>query len=111
MATSLERLVRNQLLLRDVNDPIAGVAASWMDDPPALLCECSDSDCTETLVLSRREYEIIRSTSNLFVIHRGHEHPDVDRLVQTNDRFALVDKTRHTDLVFSLQRHIPLAAV
>jgi hypothetical protein len=107
LATSLEPLVRTQMLLRDVNERIAEVAASWRDDPPAFLCECSDPDCTETVNLSLREYEIIRSTLNLFVIHQGHEHPDVDRVVHARDGFTLVEKTKHIDLVLSWQRNAP----
>ena len=92
------------MLLRDVNERIASVAATWKADPPDFLCECSDSDCGETVNLSLREYEIIRSTANLFVIHKGHEHPDVDRIVHARDGFTLVEKTQHIDLVLSWQR-------
>ena len=93
------------MLLRDVNERIATVAAPWKDDPPAFLCECSDPECTETVNLSLHEYEIIRSTANLFVIHEGHEHPDVDRIVHARDGFMLVEKTKHIDLVLSWQRN------
>ena len=104
MANSLEPLVRQQMLLRDVNERIATVAASWKGDPPDFLCECSDPDCAETVNLSLREYEVIRSTANLFVIREGHEHPDVDRIVHARDGFTLVEKTKHVDLVLSWQR-------
>jgi hypothetical protein len=93
------------MLLRDVNERIVSVAASWKQDPPAFLCECSDPDCTEPVSLSLREYEIIRSTPNLFLIHQGHEHPDVDRVVLASDRLTLVEKTKHVDLVLSWQRN------
>lgn len=107
MATSLEPLVRTQMLLRDVNERIAAVAAPWKGDPPAFLCECSDPDCVETVLVSLHEYEVIRSTPNLFVIHNGHEHPDVDRVVHARDGVALVEKTKHIDLVLSWQRNAP----
>ena len=107
MATSLEPLVRTQMLLRDVNERIAEVAAPWNVDPPAFLCECSDPDCVGTVNLSLHQYEIIRSTTNLFVIHEGHEHPDVDRIVQARDGFTLVEKTKHIELVLSWQRTAP----
>lgn len=106
MATSLEPLVRQQMLLRDINERIAAVATSWQADPPDFLCECSDPDCAETVNLSLREYEIIRSTPNLFVIQNGHEHRDVDRVVRERDGFTLVEKTKHIDLVLSWQRDI-----
>jgi hypothetical protein len=104
LASSLEPLVRTQMLLRDVNERIASVAATWKADPPAFLCECSDLGCTETVNLSLREYESIRSTPNLFVVHDGHEHPDVDHVVHARNGFMLVEKTKHIDLVVSWQR-------
>ncbi len=107
MAISLEPLVRQQMLLRDVNERIADVATSWQADPPEFLCECSDPDCAETLSLSLREYDIIRSAPNLFIVQNGHEHPDVDRVVRASDGFTLVEKTMHADLVRSWGRKAP----
>lgn len=95
------------MLLRDVNERIADVATSWQADPPEFLCECSDPDCAETLSLSLREYDIIRSTPNLFIVQNGHEHPDVDRVVRASDGFTLVEKTKHADLVRSRGRRAP----
>ncbi len=107
MAISLEPLVRQQMLLRDVNERIAVVATSWQADPPEFLCECSDPDCAETLSLTLREYEIIRAAPNLFIVQNGHEHPDVDRVVRASDGFTLVEKTMHADLVRSWGRKAP----
>src|SRR4026207_1108485 len=107
MATSLEPLVRTQMLPPDVNERIAEAAAPWDGDPPAFLCEWSDPDCVGTVNLSLHEYEIIRSTANLFVIHEGHEHPDVDRIVQARDGFTLVEKTKHIERALSWQRTAP----
>ena len=107
MASSHERLVRSQLLLRDVNERIAEVAAGWADDPPEFLCECSNEACIETLALSREEYEIIRSSPNRFVVLPGHELLEVDRVVEARERFILVEKTKHTELVLTWQRDTP----
>ena len=57
MATTLRQLVRNQILLREVNDRIAEVAGSWAGPSPEFLCECSHEDCTETVALTPAEYE------------------------------------------------------
>ena len=108
MASSHEQLVRNQLLLREVNERIAEVAAGWTDEPPPeFVCECSNEDCLETLALSRDEYEIVRSSRNLFVVLLGHEVLEVDRVVEARERFNLVEKTKHTDLVLTWQREPP----
>jgi hypothetical protein len=83
MANSPERLVRRQILRREVNERIAEIASSSAGDLPEFLCECSRNDCTETLALSLPEYERVRSSSNHFVILPVHECPEVDRVVET----------------------------
>jgi hypothetical protein len=101
MATSLEQLVRNQILLREVNERVAEVVSSWNDPSPEFLCECSTNDCTERVSLSLVEYARVRSSPNLFVIHPGHECLDVDQVVERGDGFTLVVKTKHVDLALS----------
>lgn len=107
MANSPERLVRSQLLLREVNERIAEIASSSVGDLPEFLCECSRNDCEETLALSLPEYEHVRSSSNLFVILPGHECPEVDRVVEARHGSHLVEKTKHVELVVSWHRITP----
>ena len=107
MASSLERLVRSQVLLREVNERVAEVFGTWTGDPPAFVCECSNEDCAETVELSLDEYRMIRSSVNLFVINPGHECLEVDRIVEARDGVTLVEKTEHTDLVLASHRDAP----
>jgi len=101
---SSEQLVRNQVLLREVNERIAEVGSPWSGDAPAFLCECSHDDCTELLTLSHPEYERIRSSPNLFMIAPGHESAEVDHVVEATHDSNLVEKTKHLELVFSWGR-------
>jgi hypothetical protein len=100
-AVSLEQLVRNQVLMREVNERVAEVACGWTGDPPKFVCECSHDDCAEMLALSLPEYERIRSSPNLFVIAPGHQSPEVDRVVEARQSSSLVEKTKYIELVFS----------
>jgi hypothetical protein len=93
MAVSLERLARNQVLFREVNERLVEVAAAWGDGPIEFLCECSRLDCKVTIPLELEVYESIRSSSNLFVIAPGHETPQVERIVEENGGYTLVEKT------------------
>ena len=106
MASSHEQLVRNQVFLREVNERIAEVAAAWMENPPEFLCECSNEACVETLAVSSDEYDAVRSSSNLFVVLPGHEVLEVDRVVEASERFSLVEKIKHTDLVLDWEREV-----
>ena len=110
MDRSFEQLVRNQILLREVNERVAEVADTWAGEPPKFLCECSNTDCVETIALSQSEYETVRSSPNLFVLLPGHELSEVDRIVETAERFCLVEKTKHTELVLSWHRDAPAKA-
>ena len=101
MSVSLERLVRNQLVFREVNDRIREVTERFdvAHHPINFICECSREDCTETVPLGAGEYEGVRSRPTVFVIVPGHETLEVERVVEINERFMLVEKIKFTDEV------------
>ena len=100
MSVSLERLVRNQLVFREVNDRIREVRKRFdLDGPTDFVCECSGEDCTDTVSLALDEYDGVRSGPTLFVIAPGHETLEVEQVVDVNDRFMLVQKFKLTDEV------------
>jgi hypothetical protein len=100
MSVSLERLVRNQVIFREVNDRIREVTNGFgVADPIDFICECSGEGCTESVSLTAEEYERVRSSATLFVIVPGHETLEVEQIVDANERFILVEKVKHTDKV------------
>lgn len=91
MSLSLERLARNQILFREVNERLAEIA------PPSYglteyICECSRGDCTETIPLDDEQYEGVRGFPNLFVVAAGHEVLEVDHVVGRTGLYTLVEK-------------------
>ena len=42
--------------------------------------------------LTIEEYEHVRSDSNQFLVLPGHESPDIDRVVESADRYIVVAK-------------------
>jgi hypothetical protein len=64
MSVSLERLARNQVLFREVNERLREIVGDSAT-PSEFLCECSKTDCTETITLDADEYEGVRSSPNL----------------------------------------------
>jgi hypothetical protein len=88
---SLLRLARNQVIYCEVNERLREIAGP-AESPTEYLCECSDVACHETIELEVTEYEAVRAASRAFVITPGHERPEVERVVEENDRFALVEK-------------------
>ena len=92
-----ERLVRNQAFFRDVNEEIAAAVPrlglpQGPDDRFTILCECGAVSCNQRIVLSEAEYESIRRIPTHFAVLRGHDVPDFERVVETNDRYIVVEK-------------------
>ncbi len=55
------------------------------------ICECGDRACGGLLQLSVAEYEAVREHAARFAIAPNHENPEVERVVQQNGRFAVVE--------------------
>jgi hypothetical protein len=95
---SLERLARNQALFREVNERINEIrapAAAFTE----YVCECSNPGCTETLAVRAGEYEAVRSHATRFLVARGHELTEVERIVEDSGRFLTVAKTVETEFI------------
>lgn len=84
------KAARNQALCREVNERIESLADTAGD--LELLCECADLECTATIRLSVAEYEGIRSSPVRFPIALGHVVPEVENVVEENERYAIVQK-------------------
>jgi len=80
-----------QLVLREVNEQIAGLTGEWNETGVSLfVCECSAQGCAEALEISATEYERIRADEANFAVFPGHEQPELGRVVDRRDRFVVV---------------------
>lgn len=84
----------NEALFRDVNERIREISDSsgQKDATYDFLCECSDPGCTERVVLTRAEYEHVRSDSTRFVVAKGHALPEVESVVKRAKDHVVVEK-------------------
>jgi hypothetical protein len=96
---SAERLARNQALFREVNERLFEVVTATTVSFRECICECSNPGCTKSLAVTTSEYEAIRSNPKHFLIARGHEMPEVERVVEANERFLTVAKTVETEFM------------
>ena len=72
---------------------MSGLSSFWpTPENPEFLCECADLSCIQPLQLSVGEYEAIRSSPVRFVVAPDHKNPALERIVQENDRFSVVEK-------------------
>jgi hypothetical protein len=91
------RVVENEARFRLVNERIRAVVRS--DGPPqepaeriAVVCECGHADCTQQIDVPPAAYEWTRQLSSRFVIVKGHEIPDLERVVREDAGFSVVEK-------------------
>jgi hypothetical protein len=90
-----ERLAKNEVLFREVNERIRDSAAAGgiRDDRNlGFVCECSNVDCTLRLRVSIGDYERTRSDPAQFLVALGHELPEIEDVVTVEDGFQIVRK-------------------
>jgi hypothetical protein len=89
-----ERLARNEAMFREANER----AKAWEErhgpegEVELYFCECGRPDCQEKVGLREADYERVRSDSRHFVIIPGHELPDVEKVIERNEGWAIVEK-------------------
>lgn len=86
------QIARNEALFREVNERLEEVSGGRSTEMTEYLCECGNADCTEAIALLDEEYERVRSDPLLFAVMPGHEIPDVEEILESNERFSLVRK-------------------
>jgi hypothetical protein len=88
------RAARNEALFRAVNDEMRelneGLAA--ITDEYAIVCECADGGCTESLLIRRLDYYAVRENPRRFIVLRDHVVGDVEQVVSGLDGYVVVEK-------------------
>ena len=90
-----QREAVNGAVFRDMNEWTEAVsdARFGLDRPiDAYLCECSDASCTQSISVTRTEYEAVRAVPIHFVMAVNHENPEIERVASENLRFATVER-------------------
>jgi hypothetical protein len=95
--TDAVRIALNEARLRGLNEQLVASNAGykWAEPPFAdWTCECGDESCFEPVRLSVEEYEAVRVEPTRFLIAPSGEHvtPGVERVVQREERYWLVEK-------------------
>src|SRR4051812_14817627 len=96
MDAHAERLGRNEILYRDVNEAVLFADARFGGGDErfvAFYCECAAAECALQLELTLREYESVRADPTCFVCAPGHVVPDLEDVVGgLGDRAIVVRK-------------------
>jgi hypothetical protein len=97
VATTGERIGKNEAIFRDVNERIKEVSASFFaldaGELADFVCECSADECHDAVPLSRSEYEAVRSHPRHFLVAPGHLWDNAyERRSAGDARFWVVEK-------------------
>jgi hypothetical protein len=89
-----ERLARNEVLFRNVNEQIEEIAVPQGQDAHVFefVCECSNIDCTLRLPMTLAVYEEVRSDPTRFLVAPGHELPEIETVVSRAKGYQIVTK-------------------
>jgi hypothetical protein len=88
-----ERLAKNEVLFRSVNERIEQQAISFGGlDNYEFICECSSSDCVDRVSLSLIEYEHVRSGGKRFFVAPGHSNVEVEFVAESMPGYEIVEK-------------------
>ncbi len=87
------RIADNESLFRLANERMAGWEERERADARELyFCECGRAECREKVELVKADYERARSDSVTFFVVPGHEFPDVETVIESQDVWVLVRK-------------------
>jgi hypothetical protein len=90
------RAGENQARFRDVNERIRAAKegrTAWVGISQ-WVCECTDENCTERIMMSLDEYEELRANPTHFAVVPDMTHvlPDAERIVEKQEHFWVVEK-------------------
>ena len=87
------RLAANEAVFRAANEAIEAARADGAGGERPYLCECGVESCFERVMLTRVEYETVRSHLARFLITPGHEDLTAGEIVvEEFGRYAVVEK-------------------
>ena len=91
----VRRVGENEALYRLVNERIktlsAGVATRAREF--GVICECATLSCKTQIMITPEVYEQTRALSDHFIVLRGHQLDDIERVVEDHETFFVIEKT------------------
>jgi hypothetical protein len=87
------RRARNEEIFRGVNERIEdGAEQHGVEGPLPFHCECGRASCVSTIEIAPRVYERVVRERYRFVLIPGHEVPAIERVVERQPDFVIVEK-------------------
>ena len=80
-----ERIAKNETMFRAANREIEQAEQEGGAGPGQLievLCECGRQGCGGVITLTVADYDGVHSQADRFVVLRGHESPEIEKVVE-----------------------------
>ena len=90
-----ERIAKNETVFRAANREIEQAdreGGAGPDQPIEVLCECGRQGCGGVITLTVADYDGVHSQTDRFVVLRGHESPEIEKVVEERTGYLVVDK-------------------
>jgi hypothetical protein len=88
------KMARTEAAFREVNEAIAKTAERFESTEADFVCECADPSCAHRITADLENYEDVRADATHFLIAEGHEEPEIERVLEEHDDYAVVKKFR-----------------
>jgi hypothetical protein len=85
-------LFRIETLFRELNEAVQVYYRTNGHSQGDFVCECSDSTCVDPISLTPTEYRDVRAHPTRFFLIPGHELEEIERVVEKNAHFLVVEK-------------------
>jgi hypothetical protein len=94
--TEAVEAAQDQSLFREVNEKLRDLneAFETITRDSGFICECANRDCIEYVTMTLADYEAIRLVPTHFLVtpRESHVVPKVERVIEQNDRYWVVEK-------------------
>jgi len=89
-----ERLSANERRLREINERLSAGVGTVAGDSERIgfVCECSRTECRETVALTLVEYRRLRAGEQHFAVVPGHELEEIEHVIARQDGHLTVEK-------------------
>jgi hypothetical protein len=90
-----ERIAKNETVLRATNremeraDQAEGATLGELIE---VLCECGRQGCGGVITLTVADYDGAHAQADRFVVLRGHENTEIEKVVEERAGYLVVDK-------------------
>ena len=86
-------MTQNEALFREVNERIKALNDFGAQaERFSVVCECGQETCADVIQVNRSFYETVRAQSDRFIVASGHVLPEIEKVVEQHEGFAVVDK-------------------